>query len=92
MKKKRLTAIKDWFEDGLRSLLGHITPDGRVIIILAMLFLFGVGSIYTTVSSIYNLGKKSGQQQMEIEHIKRFELEQQQKTYSINHQNKFNYE
>lgn len=84
MIKKKITAVRDWMEDGLRSLLGQITPDGRIIIILIMLFVFGAGSIYMTVSSIYNMGKKSGQEQMQIEHIKQLELEQQQKADSIN--------
>lgn len=92
MIKKKLTAVRDWMEDGLRSLLGQVTPDGRVIIILAMLFVFGAGSIYMTVSSIYNIGKKNGQQQMQIEHIKRLELEHQQKADSVKQLKKFNYE
>lgn len=92
MIKKKLTAVRDWFEDGLRSLLGQVTPDGRIFIILVMLFVFGAGSIYMTVSSIYNIGKENGREQMEIEHIKQLELEYQQKTDSINHKNKFNYE
>jgi hypothetical protein len=91
MIKKKLTAVMDWLEDNLKSLLGRITPDGRIIIILMMLFLFGGGSIYMTVSSIYNMGKKNGQQ-MQIEHIERLELQQKQKTDSINHKNNFNYE
>jgi len=90
MVKKKITAVRDWLEDGLRSLLGQITPDGRVIIILAMLFLFGAGSIYMTVSSIYNMGKSKGQE-MQIEHIKLLEFQRQQ-TDSINHLKKFNYE
>lgn len=89
MIKKKFLAVKDWFEDGLRSLLGRITPDGRVVIILSMLFLFGAGSIYMTVSSIYNMGKKKGQQ-IQMEHIRGVEL--QQETDSINHKNNFNYE
>ena len=91
MIKKKLTAVRDWLEDGLRSLLGRITPDGRIIVILVMLFVFGAGSIYMTVSSIYNMGKKSGQG-MQIEHIKRLELEQMQKADSINQINRFDYE
>lgn len=91
MIKKKLTAVRDWMEDGLRSLLGQITPDGRIIIILVMLFVFGAGSIYMTVSSIYNMGKKSGQE-MQIEHIKRLELEYTQKADSINQINRFDYE
>ena len=70
-------------EDSLRSLLGRITPDGRIIIILVMLFLFGGSSIYMTVSSIYNMGKKSGRQ-IEIEHIEHLELQQKAQADSIN--------
>ena len=92
MIKKKLTAVRDWLEDGLRSLLGRITPDGRIIVILVMLFVFGTGSIYMTVSSIYNMGKKNGQQQMEIEHIKRLELEHKQEADSVKQLNDFNYE
>jgi hypothetical protein len=57
-----------------------------------MLLLFGGLSIHMTVSSIYNMGKKSGQEQMQIEHIKRLELEHKQEADSINHKNNFNYE
>ena len=91
MVKKKITAVRDWMEDGLRSLLGQISPDGRIIVILVLLFLFGAGSIYMTVSSIYNMGKKSGQQ-IQIEHIERLELQQKQYTDSINQLNQFNYE
>ncbi|GHU91919.1 hypothetical protein FACS1894155_12000 [Bacteroidia bacterium] len=56
-----------------------------------MLFVFSAGSIYMTVSSIYNMGKKNGRQ-MEIEHIKRLELEHTQKADSVKQSNKFNYE
>ena len=83
MIKKKLTAVRDWMEDGLRSLLGQVTPDGRVIIILSMLFVFGAGSIYMTVSSIYNIGKKSAEKEfLEINHIERLELKRKD---SINH-------
>lgn len=91
MIKKKLNAISDWIDDSLRSLLGRVTPDGRVIIILIMLFLFGGGSIYMTVSSIYNMGKSKGQQ-MQIEHIEGLELQQKQQADSINQINNFNYE
>lgn len=92
MIKKIITAVRDWMEDGLRSLLGRITPDGRVVIILVMLFVFSAGSVYMTVSSIYNMGKRSGREQMQIEHIERLELEHRQKADSINLLNDFDYE
>lgn len=91
MVKKKITALRDWMEDGLRSLLGRISPDGRIVVILVLFFLFGAGSIYMTVSSIYNMSKKSGQQ-LQIEHIQRLELQQEQPKDSINQLNQFNYE
>ena len=92
MIRKKITNLRDRIEDGLRSLLGQISPDGRIVVILVMLFVFSAASIYITVSSIYNIGKKSGREQMQIEHIKRLELEQQQKADSINQLNRFEYE
>ena len=74
MIKKKLTAVRDWMEDGLRSLLGQITPDGRIIIILVMLFVFGAGSISMTDSSIYNVGTTTGHE-LQIAHITPQELE-----------------
>lgn len=91
MVKKKITALRDWMEDGLRSLLGRISPDGRIVVILVLFFLFGAGSIYMIVSSIYSMGKKSGQQ-LQIEHIRRLELQQKQPADSINQLNQFNHE
>ena len=78
-------------EYGLRSLTGRISPDGRVFIILVMLILFGGGSIFMTVSSIYNMGKRNGKQ-IQIEHIERLELRQKHERDSINHIKEFRYE
>ena len=91
MIKKKITDIRNQMEDRLRSLLGQISPDGRIIVVLSLICLFAIGSIYMTVSSIYNMGKKSGQQ-LRIEHIEKLELQQKQKTDSTNHLNKFDYE
>ena len=91
MIRKIINRVSEWLEDRLRSIIGPLSPDARVIVILVMLFVFGAGSIYMTVSSIYNMGKRSGQG-MHIEHIKRLELEQMQKADSINQINRFDYE
>lgn len=77
MMRKLFGKINEWLEDGLRGLLGRMTPDRRVILVLTMLFVFGGLSIYMTVSSIYNIGKKSGVQ-MEIERIEALRLQQEQ--------------
>ena len=91
MIRKLINQVNEWLEDKLRSVIRPLSPDARVIVILTMLLLFSGLSIYMTVSSIYNMGKKSGQQ-MQIEHIKRLELEHTQKADSINQLNRFEYE
>ena len=92
MIRKLINRVNKWLEDKLRSIVRPLSPDARVIVILTMLLLFGGLSIYMTVSSIYNMGKKSGQQQMQIEHIKRLELEHKQEADSVKQLNDFNYE
>ncbi|MDD4661074.1 TraL conjugative transposon family protein [Seramator thermalis] len=92
MIRKLINQVNEWLEDKLRSIVRPLSPDARVIVILTMLLLFGSLSIYMTVSSIYNMGKKSGQQQMQIEHIKRLELEHKQEADSVKQLNDFNYE
>ncbi len=89
MIKKFFNKISEWLEDGLRGLLGRLTPDRRVILVLTMLLVFGGLSIYMTVSSIYNFGKKSGVQ-LEIERIETLRLRQEQaRRDSINQLNNF---
>ncbi len=91
MVKKFFHKINEWLEDGLRGLLGRMTLDRRVILVLTMLFLFGGLSIYMTVSSIYNLGKKSGIQ-LEVERIEALRLEQEQVHRDSINQLKNNYD
>jgi hypothetical protein len=89
MIRKLFRKLNEWLEDGLCGLLGRMTPDRRVILILTMLFMFGGLSIYMTVSSIYNIGKKSGQQ-LEIERIETLRLEKEEAHRdSINQLNNF---
>lgn len=85
MVKKIFNKINEWLEDGLRGLLGRMTPGRRVILVLAMLFVFGGLSIYMTVSSIYNFGKKSGIQ-LQIEQIEALRLQQEQARRDSIHQ------
>ncbi len=77
MVKKGISKLNEWFEDMVRGLVGRMTPDRRVILILTMFFVFGGLSIYMTVSSICNIGKKSGRQ-LEIERIEAVRLQQEE--------------
>ena len=65
--------VQDWADDCLRRMCGRITPGKRLVVILVMFFLFGGLSIYITVASIYNIGKRDGQR-IQIEHIKQIPL------------------
>jgi hypothetical protein len=78
MARKKLTVVGNWIDDRLRYACGSITPDMRFIIIIVMLLLFSAGSLYFTISSIYNFGREKGET-IHVEHIKRLEIEVQQK-------------
>ena len=75
MERKRnyIEKVQDWADDRLRRMCGRITPGKRLAVILVMFLFFGGLSIYITVSSIYNIGKRDGRR-MQIEHIKQYPL------------------
>ena len=71
---KFMIKLQNSADDLVRGIAGRLTPVHRIIFIVVMCLVFGFGSIYITVSSIYNLGKAKGER-MQIEHIQRMELE-----------------
>jgi FtsZ-binding cell division protein ZapB len=94
MTGKLINKVTDWWEDNLRSLLGRLTPDRRVILIVIMLITFSGLSIFMTFSSIYNLGKEKGEK-MKVDHIERLQFELkiiQHKTDSLKLQKNFHYD
>lgn len=72
-KRNHIEKVRDWADDRLSRMCGRITPGKRLAVILVMFFFFGGLSIYITVSSIYNIGKRDGQR-LQIEHIRQFPL------------------
>lgn len=74
MKINLITKVQDWADEKLRHLCGRITPEKRLVIILLMFLFFGGMSIYITVSSIYNIGRRDGQQ-LQIEYLGRLPME-----------------
>ena len=72
-KRNHIEKVLDWADDRLRRMCGRITPGKRLAVILVMFFFFGGLSIYITVSSIYNIGKRDGRR-LQIEHIKQYPL------------------
>lgn len=83
MVKKSLTNLRDWIDDKLCYACGSLSKDARIIIIITFILGGSILSIYWTVSSIYNIGKKSAEKEfMKIRHIERLELERKD---SINH-------
>ena len=57
----------------MRCVCGRMSPDVRLIVVVAMLVGFSALSIYITVSSIYNIGKRRGEQ-IRIERMRQLEL------------------
>ena len=72
-KKGCIEKVQDWADDRLRRMCGRITPGKRLAVILVMFFFFGGLSIYITVPSIYNIGKRDGRR-LQIEHIRQYPL------------------
>lgn len=75
VKKNCIEKVQAWVDDKLRRMCGRITPGKRLAVILLMFVFFGGMSIYITVSSIYNIGKRDGQR-LQIEHIRQLPLQQ----------------
>ena len=75
MERKRnyIEKVQGWADDRLRRMCGRITPGKRLAVILVMFLFFGGLSIYITVSSIYNIGKRDGRR-LQIEHINQIPL------------------
>lgn len=91
MIKKQINTFRDRIDDGLRRMCGGLSPERRLITILAFCIIFGSMSIYITVSSIYNIDKRDAEKKyLEIEHIEKFEL--QHSNDSTNHEKKQIYE
>ena len=82
-KQSYIAKVQDWADDCLRRMCGRITPGKRLAVILVMFFFFGGLSIYITVSSIYNIGKRAGRR-LRIEHIRQLPLQGNDTTNSIN--------
>lgn len=74
MKINVIGKVQDWVDEKFRRLCGRITPEKRLVVVLVMFVFFGGMSIYITVSSIYNIGKRDGQQ-LQIEHLGRLPME-----------------
>jgi hypothetical protein len=62
-------------EVGLRGFCYGLSPLQRLITILVFCVLLGMMSIYMTVSSIYNIGKRDAQKEfLEVEHLQELNL------------------
>ena len=90
MKHSYIGKVQDWTDDHLRRMCGRITPGKRLAVILVMFFFLGGLSIYITVSSIYNIGKRDGRR-LQIEHIRQLPLHGNDTTKSINPLNRPQY-
>ena len=73
--KERLSDTMDWIEYGLHRLYGRPSMMKQFVIVLILGSVLSVFSIYSIVSSIYNMGKSDAQKEfMEIKHAGYLEL------------------
>lgn len=81
--KKWLRYVPDKIDCGMRYVCGRMSPDVRLLTIVVLLVGFSALSVYITVSSIYNIGKRKGEQ-IHIEHLRQLELHRGNRNDSIN--------
>lgn len=67
--RKWLRYVPDKIDGGMRYVCGRMSPDVRLVCVVAMLAGFCALSVYVTVSSIYRIGRKDGEQRMRIERL-----------------------
>lgn len=84
----KFKSLHDRIVEFIRSFLAGITPDGRIIIVLVMLFIFGGISIYMTVTSIGNMGRNKNRH-FQIEHIEHLDLHQKKDSITNNNNNDY---
>ena len=90
MIKKFIQNANGNIENFLRQLVGRISPDKRVAVILTMMAVFCILSIYMTVSSILSFGREN-YRPMEIERIEALSLQPETQRDNINRENNYNY-
>jgi hypothetical protein len=77
MAKKLLSGLHNRMKERTKRACGSLNRDARFLITLILFLGLGAGSIFMTISSIYNIGRKNAEKEfMDIEHIKRLELQQ----------------
>ena len=75
--KERLSGLVDWMDDCLHRLCGKPSMMKQFVIVLILGSILSVFSIYSIVSSIYNMGRSDAQKEfMEIKHAGHLELHQ----------------
>jgi hypothetical protein len=77
MAKKLLSGLRNRMKQRIIQACTSLSRDARVLITLILFLGLGGGSVFITIRSIYNIGRKNAEKEfMEIEHIKRLELQQ----------------
>lgn len=66
MKRIRQTIInlKDRLDDSLRRLCGSLTPEKRIITVVAMVSVFAIVNFYMIFHAIYSIGREDAQREL----------------------------
>lgn len=86
MIRKKIQEWQDRMDDGFRRMCGRLTPGKQLAVTLILLLGFSALSIYFTVSSIYNMGKREGEL-LRIGHIKELKFQQKRDSVSVSYPN-----
>lgn len=71
--RRCLNYLPERISGGMRYVCGRMSPDVRLVVVVATLLGFSALSIYITVSSIYNIGRREGER-IKIERMRQLEL------------------
>lgn len=88
--KRCLNYLPEKISDRMRYVCGKMPPDVRLVVVVATLLGFSALSIYITVSSIYNIGRREGER-IKIERMRQLELHPGITNDSINFDNERTY-
>ena len=73
MKIKKIYKIQNWIELKLQSYCASLSPKKRIISIVIISAVFGIGSLYMGISGFSNINRTDNEQ-IKIQHINELQL------------------
>lgn len=83
--KKLIRRVNEWMDkqdEKLRYKLESLSPKTKLAVVLLIFVVFAVCALFTFGTALYQIGTENGRQ-IEIEHIKQFNLQQKQDSINL---------